>query len=72
MPRREVQTVMPYDTYRLYQVQRVKSRAEIQRADDQAGRLACVASSLLRGITRPARAMRSVSPAAAPGLRRPA
>ena len=28
---------MPYDTYRLYQVQRVKSRAEIQRADDQAG-----------------------------------
>jgi hypothetical protein len=64
--------MMSYDTCRLYQVQRVKSRAEIQHADEQAAWLACAASSLLRGITRPVRAIRSVSPAAAPGLPRPA
>jgi hypothetical protein len=64
--------MMPYDSYRLYQVQRVKSRAEVRRADEQAARLACAISSLLRGITRPGRAMRSASPIAAPGLPRPA
>ena len=29
---------MPYDTYRLYQIQRVKSPAEVRRADEQAAR----------------------------------
>jgi hypothetical protein len=33
--------MMPYDSYRLYQAQRVKSRAEVQYADEQAARLAC-------------------------------
>ena len=42
----------PYDTYRLYQIERAKSPAEVRRADEQAGRLASAASSLLRGITR--------------------
>ena len=61
----------PYDSYRLYQVQRVKSRAAVQHADEQAAGLAYAISSLLRGITRPRRAMRSASSAAAPGLPRP-
>jgi hypothetical protein len=50
--------MMPYDTYRLYQVERAKSPAEIRHADEQAGRLASAASSLFRGITRPWRARR--------------
>ena len=61
----------PYDSYRLYQVQRVMSRAAVQHADEQAARLGCAVSSLLRGITRPRRAVRSASPAAAPDLPRP-
>jgi len=32
--------MMPYDTYRLYQVERVKSPAEVGRADKHAARLA--------------------------------
>ena len=44
---------MPYDTYRLYQIERAKSPAEVRRADEQAARLASAASSLFRGITRP-------------------
>lgn len=48
--------MMPYDTYRLYQVERTKSPAEVQRADEQAVQLASAVSSLLRGITRSARA----------------
>ncbi len=56
-------TMTPYDSYRLYQVQRVKSRAAVQHADEQAARLACAISSLLREFTRPRRAVRSASPA---------
>jgi hypothetical protein len=48
--------MMPYDTYRLYQIERAKSPAEVRRADEQAARLASAASSLFRGITRPWRA----------------
>jgi hypothetical protein len=48
--------MMPYDTYRLYQVERAKSPAEVQRADEQAAQPASAVSSLLRGITRSARA----------------
>jgi len=36
-----VRIMMPYDTYRLYQAERVKSSAEIQPADMQAARLRC-------------------------------
>ena len=59
--------MMPYDTYRLYQVERAKSCAEVRRADDQLGRLASAASSLFRGITRPARAVRGSGASAARG-----
>jgi len=54
--------MMPYDTYRLYQVERAKSSAEVRHADEQAARVASAASSLFRGITRPWRAMRRSSP----------
>ena len=50
--------MMPYDTYRLYQVERAKSCAEVRRADEQLARLASAASSLFRRVTRPARAVR--------------
>ena len=53
----EVKTLMPYDSYRLHQTERVKSPAEVRRADEQAARLAAAAASLLRGITRPVRAV---------------
>ena len=49
---------MPYDAYRLYQIERAKSPAEVQRADEQAARLISAVSSLLRGLTRPVRAIR--------------
>jgi hypothetical protein len=64
--------MMPYDTYRLYQIERAKSPAEVRRADEQAARLASAVSSLFRGITRPWRAMRRPSPAATRDLPRPA
>jgi len=64
--------MMPYDTYRLHLVGRAKSPAEVRRADEQAARVASAVSSLLRGITRPARAVRRPFPAAAPSLPRPA
>ena len=44
--------MMSYEIYRLYQVERPKSPAEIRRADEQAGRLASDASSLFRGIAQ--------------------
>jgi hypothetical protein len=53
---------MPYDTYRLYQIERAKSPAEVQRADEQAARLISAVSSLLHGLTRPVRAIRRPYP----------
>jgi hypothetical protein len=50
--------MMDYDIYRLYQIERAKSPAEIRYADEQAGQLASIASSLVRRITRPWRARR--------------
>jgi len=44
--------VMPYDAYRLYQIQRTKSSAEIRRADEQAARIASVLAALFEVITR--------------------
>jgi hypothetical protein len=64
--------MMPYDTYRRYQIERAKSSSAVRRADEQAARVASAVSSLLRGITRPARAVRWPFPAAAPSLPRPA
>jgi hypothetical protein len=64
--------MMPYDTYRLYQIERTKSPAEVRRADEQAARLASAASSLFRSITRPWLAMRRPSRTATRDLSRPA
>jgi hypothetical protein len=41
---------MPYDAYRLYQVQRTKSSAEIRRADEEAVRIASALAALFRVI----------------------
>lgn len=46
--------MMPSDSYRLYQVERLKSADEIRRADEHAGRLAATVARLVRGIVRPA------------------
>jgi hypothetical protein len=64
--------VMPYDTYRTYQIERAKSPADVRRADEQAARLTSAISWLFRDITRPVRAIRSPSPAPAPARPRPA
>ena len=64
--------MMPYHSYRLYQIERAKSPAEIRHADEQAARLASAASSVFRGITRPFRAMRRPYPAGTCRLPRPA
>jgi hypothetical protein len=64
--------MMPYDTYRTYQIERAKSPAEVRCADEQAARLASAVTSLVRGLIRPVRAARRPLPAAAPGLPRPA
>lgn len=60
--------MMPYDTYRIYQIERAKSCAEVCRADEHAARLAAAISSLFGGITRPVRARRPVLAAAAARL----
>jgi len=59
--------MMPYDTYRLFQIERAKTPSEVRRADEQAARLAFGISSLFQGIVRPVRGMRRPSPAAACG-----
>jgi len=72
MPLKGGMIMMPYDTYRLYQIERTKSPAEIRRADEQAAQVASAASSLFRRITRPWRAMRRPSPVTPRDLPRPA
>ena len=64
--------MMPYSSYRLYQLERAKSPAEIRHADDQAGRLASAASSVFRSITGPFRVRQRPSPAGTCRLSRPA
>jgi hypothetical protein len=64
--------MMPYSSYRLYQIEHAKSPAEIRHADEQAGRLASAASSVLRSITGPFRVMRGPSPGGTCRLPRPA
>jgi hypothetical protein len=61
--------MLPYETYRIYQIQRAKSPAEVLRTDEQAARLASAVSALFRGLTRPRRAMRGLHVA---GTRGPA
>ncbi len=64
--------MVPYDTYRIYQIERAKSLAEVRRADEQAARFASAVSSLFGGITRPVRAVRALHPAGSRSLPRPA
>jgi hypothetical protein len=63
--------MVPYDTYRIYQIERVKSPAEVRRADEQAAQVAAAISSVVRGIARTVRGGRRPS-AAVSGLPRPA
>ena len=51
--------MMPYDSYRLYQVERPKSAAEMKQADMQAAQFTAAASGLFRSITRTVRVARS-------------
>jgi hypothetical protein len=53
--RRELEeaAMMPYETYRLYQIERPKNAAEIRLADERAGRLAAAAAGMFRHLTRP-------------------
>jgi hypothetical protein len=53
--------MVPYDTYRIYQIERAKSPAEVRHAEQQAAQLASALSSLFRGLTRPVRAVRRPS-----------
>ena len=64
--------VIPYDTYRLYRIERAKSAAEARYADEQAARLASAVSAMFRGLTRPTRAVRRSFPVATLSLPRPA
>jgi hypothetical protein len=64
--------MMPYDTYRIYQIERAKSLAEVRRADEQAAWFGSAASSLFGGITRPVRAIWRLHPAGSRALPRPA
>jgi hypothetical protein len=63
--------MVPYDTYRIYQIERVKSPAEVQRADQQSAHLASALSSVFHGITGTVRAVRKPS-STARRLARPA
>jgi hypothetical protein len=62
----------PYDTYRIHQIERAKSTAEVRRADAQAAQLASAVSTLFRVLVMPVRAAHRPSPPAAPRLPRPA
>jgi hypothetical protein len=64
--------MVPYDTYRIYQIERAKSFAEVGRADEHAARVASAFSSLFRGITGLVRAVRRPSAALVRRLPRPA
>jgi hypothetical protein len=55
--------MMPSDAYRLYQVERLKTAAEIRRADEHAGRFAATVARLVRGAFRPARPAQPARPA---------
>jgi hypothetical protein len=56
MHRRQLQeaAMMPYDTYRLYEIERPKTAAQTRLADERAGRLAAAAARTLRRLTRTA------------------
>jgi hypothetical protein len=49
--------MMPYESYRLYQIERPKTAAEIRRADEHAGRLAAAVARMLAQLTRKTKIM---------------
>lgn len=57
--------MMPYNSYRLYETERVKSPAEIRRAEEQEARMVAAVSSLFRELGRPVQAARRQYTAAA-------
>jgi hypothetical protein len=57
-------TMMPYDSYRLYQADRVKRPAEIRYADEQAAQVASAVLWLARPLTLAMRVARRAHPAA--------
>jgi DNA-binding transcriptional MerR regulator len=57
--------MMPYDTYRLYQVERPKTPGEIRQADEQAAQFVSAVSWLFSGFARPVRRPRRQVPGAA-------
>jgi len=61
--------MVPYDAYRIHEIERAKSLAEVQRADEQAARVAYAVSSLLRGVACSVRARAQAIPS---GSARPA
>jgi hypothetical protein len=69
MHRRESQeaAMMPYEAYRLYEIERPKTAAELRWADDRTGQLAAAAAGTLRRLAAPLR-----RPAAKPRVPRPA
>jgi len=67
-----VQAMMPYDTYRLYQIERAPSPAEVRYADEQAACMASTLSPLFRGATRLVQMTRRASASSAHGMPRPA
>jgi hypothetical protein len=62
MRRKELEeaAMMPYDTYRLYQIERPKTTEELRIADERAGHLAASAAGLVRHLRRGGRRKRSV------------
>ena len=61
--------MMPYDSYRLFQVERTRSVRETLLADRQAARITSAVSGLCRAIARAPQIVRRSSPAA--GYHRP-
>jgi hypothetical protein len=56
--------MMPYDTYRLFQVERTRGPRETLLADRQAAQITSAVSGLCRAIARAPQAVRRSSPAA--------
>jgi hypothetical protein len=59
--------MMPYDNYRLYQIERAKHPAEIQWSDERAAHVASVVSRLFRPLALAVRAARRPYPATGHG-----
>ncbi len=47
--------MMPYETYRLYQIERPRTAPEIRIADERAGRTAAAVAQMLRPLVHPRR-----------------